>query len=57
MDYTEAFGKISQFYTDKGKFDAASESFKSGMILIHVFQAKGSNAYFRKASRRHSRLP
>jgi len=30
MDYTEAFEKVSQFYTDKQKFAAASESFKSG---------------------------
>jgi len=30
MEYTEAFEKVSEFYTDKRKFGAASESFKTG---------------------------
>jgi len=30
MDYTAAFTKVSEFYTDKRKFGAASESFRSG---------------------------
>jgi len=30
MDYTTAFTKVSEFYTDQRKFGAASESFKSG---------------------------
>lgn len=33
MDYTTAFTKVSEFYTDKSKFGAASESFKSGGLF------------------------
>jgi hypothetical protein len=30
MNYTDAFSFASEFYTDKSKHGAASESFKSG---------------------------
>ncbi|KIM49419.1 hypothetical protein M413DRAFT_6469 [Hebeloma cylindrosporum] len=36
MDYTTAFTKVSEFYTDKRKFGAASESFKSGKLMAAV---------------------
>ncbi|KAJ3512522.1 hypothetical protein NLJ89_g3471 [Agrocybe chaxingu] len=36
MNYTVAFEKVSQFYTDKQKSAAASESFKSGQLMASV---------------------
>ncbi len=33
MSYTDAFEKVSNFYTDKRKFGAASEFFKNGKPL------------------------
>lgn len=34
MDYTDAFSKVSEFYTDKKKLGVASESFKSGFLRL-----------------------
>ncbi|KAF4615129.1 hypothetical protein D9613_003157 [Agrocybe pediades] len=36
MDYTEAFAKVSDFYTDKGKHAIASENFKSGELMAAI---------------------
>ncbi|KAF8959081.1 DNA mismatch repair protein MSH3 [Flammula alnicola] len=36
MSYTDAFSKVSEFYTDKKKFGAASESFKSGKLMAII---------------------
>ncbi|CAA7265435.1 unnamed protein product [Cyclocybe aegerita] len=36
MDYTDAFEKVSQFYTDERKSATASESFKSGKLMASV---------------------
>ena len=34
MSYTDAFSKVSELYTDKGNFEVASESFKSGFFFL-----------------------
>ena len=34
MTYTDAFSKVSELYTDKKKFEVASESFKSGFFFL-----------------------
>ncbi|KDR81784.1 hypothetical protein GALMADRAFT_152606 [Galerina marginata CBS 339.88] len=36
MTYTDAFSKVSEFYTDKQKFGVASDSFKSGKLMAAV---------------------
>ncbi|PPQ79804.1 LOW QUALITY PROTEIN: hypothetical protein CVT26_012571 [Gymnopilus dilepis] len=36
MDYTEAFSRLSKFYTDETKFGSASDSFKSGRLMAEI---------------------
>ncbi|KAH6918993.1 DNA mismatch repair protein MSH3 [Coprinopsis sp. MPI-PUGE-AT-0042] len=36
MSSSEAFERVSQFYTDKTKFGAASESFRSGQLMAAI---------------------
>ncbi|KAF5324788.1 hypothetical protein D9611_004290 [Ephemerocybe angulata] len=36
MTYTTAFAQVSDFFTDKTKFGAASESFRSGKLMAEI---------------------
>ena len=59
MSYTDAFEKVSNFYTDKRKFGAASENFKNGkahLALLCHFTKSIISWYFRQDLRLHSRL-
>lgn len=37
MAYTDAFSKVSEFYTDKTKSGVASENFNSGFCFCSCF--------------------
>jgi len=43
MSYTDAFEKVSNFYTDKRKFGASSENFKNSKPTLPSFSKKLNN--------------